>query len=236
MRKCFIGVRALGRSVALGAALSALAAGAAVAAPAPPAPPNPAPAPHANATVQSLATTAISALSSQTTTADSSNCGDPSVSQAFASFGDANWYTLAPGESPDSFDGTGWTLLNGASIQSASLYDGQTGSVLDLPSGAVAISPPMCVDSDYPTARTMALTTGGTQIAAGVFYAGAASNSQLQMSGTVQGAGTQFRLSQPLQVHPGNQAGWQMVQFIFGSTGSGDGKLYNFYVDPRMCR
>jgi hypothetical protein len=248
MSKFFFSSHAMKRSGLLSAALTVAMAGTAVAKPAPPAPapapagpaaaqaPAPAPA-SGNVTLQSLTSTAISALSSESVSSDSSTCGNPDLSQAFLSFKDNNWYTLAPGESTDSFDGTGWTLVNGASIQSASLADGQTGSVLDLPSGAEAISPPMCVASDYPTARSMVKTNGnGTQVAAGVFYAGADPKNQLQLSGTIQGTGSGFSLSSPLQVHPGNQSGWQMVQFIFGATGNGgDGQIYNFYVDPRMC-
>jgi hypothetical protein len=247
MTKCFFGSRTLSRGGALGAVLTVVVAGSAMAKPAPPAAPAavptkaaapaaPTPA-AAPATMQTLATTAESALANTTTVVSSAACSTPQLSQPFASWQDNNWYTLAPGESADSFDGGGWTLLNGANIQTERLNDGQSGSVLDLPSGAEAISPPMCVDSDYPTARTMVQTTGGAQVAAGVFYGGAAPKSQYQLSGTIQGTGAGFSLSQPLQVHPGNQTGWQMVQFIFGSTGSaGDGQIYNFYVDPRMSR
>jgi hypothetical protein len=34
------------------------------------------------------------------------------------------------------FTGTGWTLSGGAKVVSATLADGTTGTVLDLPSGA----------------------------------------------------------------------------------------------------
>jgi hypothetical protein len=53
----------------------------------------------------------------------------------------------------------------------------------------------------------------------------------------MQSTGSGFTLSQPLQVHPGNLAGWQQVQFVFGATGTnGDAPVYDFYVDPRMSR
>ena len=216
----------------LGVALSIVMAGSAAAKP--PAAPAPAPAPAQTATLQTLATSAETALSG-VTTIDTTACTSPLLSSPFTAWGDSSEYTLAPGQSVDSFDGTGWTLLDGANIQTEQLYDGQSGSVLDLPSGALAISPPMCVDSDYPTARTMLRTTGGAQVGVGVFYAGAKPKSQFALSGVLQGTGSGFDLSTPLQVYPGNQPGWQMVQFIFGSTGAGaDGQVYDFYVDPRM--
>jgi hypothetical protein len=230
------------------AAVLALFASASVAAPALAKPPAakpaaapaaaaPAAAAPAPATAQSLTSEITTALGQETTSTDTSGCAAPTLTQPFLAWQDQNEYALAPGESADSFAGTGWTLGDGASIKTETLADGSTGPVLDLPSGGYAISPPMCVDNDYPTARTMVATTGNAQVGAGVFYAADKANQQLQLSGVMQGSGSSFSLSQPLQVHPGNLAGWQLVQFVFGATGSSsDGQIYNFYVDPRMCR
>src|SRR5947209_15603384 len=79
---------------------------------------------------------------------DTSACTDPMLSQPFASAHDNRLYTLVPGESSGSFDGTGWQLSGGAQIVTTTLADGLTGTVLDLPSGATAVSPTMCVPSD----------------------------------------------------------------------------------------
>lgn len=185
----------------------------------------------------SPSTTTSQLLSSLNSVVDTTSCAAPALVQPFLSWQDQNDYTLAPGESNDNFDGTGWTLIGGASIETQTLADGQTGDVLDLPSGSFAVSPPMCVASDYPTARTMLRTSGDAQLGAGVFYAANKAAQQLQLSGIMQGSGSGFSLSAPLQVHPGNLAGWQQVQFLFGATGAkGDAKVYNFYVDPRMSR
>jgi hypothetical protein len=81
---------------------------------------------------------------------DTSACYSPSFSQPFLSSGDARWYTLAPGESPNSFDGTGWTLTGGAQIKTAASADTSASPVLDLPSGSQAVSPPMCVSLTTP--------------------------------------------------------------------------------------
>lgn len=236
--------RIASRAALLGVLAATAAAGPALAKAAPPPPAAPAPAPAAPAPTKASITASITPssvtsqlLSSLDSVVDTTSCAAPALVQPFLSWKDQNDYTLAPGESNDSFDGTGWTLIGGASIEAKTLADGQTGDVLDLPSGSYAVSPPMCVASDYPTARTMLQTSGDAQLGAGVFYAANKAAQQLQLSGIMQGSGSGFTLSAPLQVHPGNLAGWQQVQFLFGATGTkGDAQVYNFYVDPRMSR
>jgi hypothetical protein len=164
-----------------------------------------------------------------------SNCSDPTLTQPFLAYGDQNWYALAPGESADNFDGTGWTLNGGANLQSQPLDDGSAGSVLDLPSGATAVSPPICVDSDYPTARTMSRSFGVANLAVGVSYANQPGSPPLQISGLIPLGNSNWSPSGNLQVHPGNRNGWQLVRFIFANLGVlGHAQLYNFYIDPRM--
>jgi len=164
---------------------------------------------------------------------DTSTCGNPVLTQPFLSAKDSNWYTLTPGETPGSFDGTGWTLNGGASIK-----PGQSGagSVLDLPSGSQAISPPMCVASDYPTARTMVRNIVGAEgVQVYVAYAGTRTETQAQNAGQVHGQQSNWALSTPLQIHPGNLPGWQLVRFTLVPGGrSSDFQVYNFYVDPHM--
>ncbi len=166
---------------------------------------------------------------------DTSACSDPLLSQPFVSSNDANWYALAPGETADNFDGGGWTLSGGAQIITTQLADGQTGSVLDLPSGSTAVSPSICVESDYPTARTMVQNGKGANIAFAVSYAGTPSWDKPQPAGSIKGSGTGWSLSNPFQVHPGNLPGWQLVRFTLSANGkASDAQIYNFYIDPRM--
>lgn len=167
---------------------------------------------------------------------DPSRCTTPVLTQPFLSWHDRNRYTLAPGQSADDFAGTGWVLGGGASIRTQALADGRSGHVLDLPVGGYAVSPPTCVETDYPTARMMVQTRGTAHVGAGVFYA-ARSTHSLRLSGVLRSAGSGFTPSRPFQVHPGRLPGWQMVQFVFGAAGTrGDAQIYNFYVDPRMLR
>ena len=183
-----------------------------------------------------LAVSPAMASPKPTTSVDTSACSNPQFSHPFLSAGDSNWYTLAPGQSPDSFNGGGWTLSGGAQIIPTQLQDGQTGSVLDLPSGSTAVSPTMCVSSDYPTARTMVRDVVGSQgVHMFVAYAGAKTANKPQDTGQVHGNQTDWTLSNTINIHPGNRAGWQLVQFTLVPGGkSSDFHIYNFYVDPRM--
>jgi hypothetical protein len=164
---------------------------------------------------------------------DTSTCNAPAFTQPFLSAGDSNWYTLAPGETPGSFGGAGWTLSGGAAIKAG---QNGTGSVLDLPSGSQAISPPMCVSSDYPTARTMVRDVSGAQgVQVLVAYAGTKTESKAQNVGQVHGQGSGWMLSNSLNIHPGDLPGWQLVRFTLVPGGkSSDFQVYDFWVDPHM--
>lgn len=169
--------------------------------------------------------------------ADTSSCSDPVLTQPFTAFNDQNYYMLVPGETADNFDGGGWTLTGGASITTTTLADGSTGSVLDLPSGATAISPDVCVNSNYPTARAMVDDVAG--------------DGALRFSATYRGPGdrgkrkgapwltssdldTGWSPSPEAQLHPPKGDDWTIAHFRFSSSGSDDSdfQLYDFYVDP----
>jgi hypothetical protein len=188
------------------------------------------------ATVSALG--AGSALAATATPVDTSACSAPQLTQAFLPTHDNNWYTLAPGQTVDGFTGTGWTLSGGAQIAASSLSGGAPGSVLDLPSGSSAISPAMCVSSDYPTARTMVRDVAGSEgVHVSVAYAGTKTADKPQTVGQVHGTQSAWTASNPFHVHPGNLPGWQMVRFTLTAGGkSSDFQIYNFWVDPRMGR
>ncbi len=179
---------------------------------------------------------AFAVLPVQAASADTTSCQNPLLSQPFLSVGDQNFYTLAPGESVDNFDGTGWTLSGGASLVTTTLADGTTGQVLDLPSGSKAVSPVMCVDLGFQTMRTMVRNVVGAE---GVFfyvaYQGTNTWDQPKNTGQVHGQHSDWTLSDPVNVQPSNLPGWQVVQFTFIPGGQkSDFQVYNFYVDPRM--
>jgi hypothetical protein len=165
-----------------------------------------------------------------------SACSAPSYSfsQPFASGKDSNWYTLAPGQDVNSFNGTGWTLTGGAKIVTTTLSDGTTGQVLDLPAGSTAVSPPMCVSAAYPTAKAQVRDlVGGPSVHLFVSYTNTKSWEQPTPVGTLPGK-TLWGTSPPLNLHPGNLYGWQEETFtLTGGTNGSDAQVYNFWVDPR---
>jgi hypothetical protein len=191
--------------------------------------------------ISAAASCLLATVSAGTASADSpaatSACSPPAVSKPFLGFGDTNFYTLAPGQSPDYFTGDGWTLTGGARIAPMIMMDGVTGSVLFLPAGGQAVSPAICVDSEYPTARTMIASTPGASVGVTVSYPGLLPIfPRVEFSGAISSSAEVWQLSDPLEVHPGNLPGWQLVRFTFTDTGVGantDALIYDFYIDPR---
>jgi hypothetical protein len=168
---------------------------------------------------------------------DTSACGAPTLTQAFLWARDRNWYTLVPGQAPDSFTGDGWTLTGGARVVSARLSDGQTGSVLDLPSGARAVSPAICVTSHDPSARAMVRNvSGGQGVAFYIAYAGRRTWAKPQKTGQFHGRHGTWTPSTRINLLPSHRtSGWQIARFVFVGGGKrSDFQIYDFYVDPRM--
>lgn len=163
-------------------------------------------------------------------------CTEPTATQHFLDFGDDNFYALAPGGSFDR--GNGWALANGATVASTTEFDGSKGNVLDLPSGSQATSPPMCITSDYPTARLYVRNIKGSE---GVFfnvqYLVNGVWSDLKDTGQFHGDGTSWTLSNPMNIQPSSAAGWQQVRFTFFAGGSTSRfQVDEFWVDPRASR
>ena len=116
--------------------------------------------------------TPASALAAGATTA--TTCSTTALTEPFGRWSDHNLYELAPG---GSFEGSlsGWLLQAGAQRVSGSESFGVTGSVgsysLQLPRGAVAVSPPTCVTAAYPSLRLFTRTsTPGTKLTVSVIY------------------------------------------------------------------
>jgi hypothetical protein len=92
-------------------------------------------------------------------TASAENCGDETLTQPFAGFGDRANYKLVEG---GSFEGgaTGWTLRRGAKVVSGNepwkVGGSGHGKSLVLPAGSTAISAPSCVGLAEPTVRFFA--------------------------------------------------------------------------------
>jgi hypothetical protein len=158
-------------------------------------------------------------------------CPPTTLFQPFS--GDSRWYTMTPGEAPDAFAGTGWLLTGGAKITTQTLADGSTGTVLDLPAGSTALSPPMCVDSTYPLARMETRTLGKAPDNSTKFFTERVGSSTL--SGGIPVLGTTSWAASPPDNVAGAGAGAAQVQFKFvAGNKAADLQVYNLWIDPRM--
>ena len=145
-----------------------------------------------------------------------SECAAPAMSQAFVAYGDQRSYVLAPNGNFANASGGGWQFSGGAKIVSVTRPVAGTGGVLDLPAGATALSPLMCVDLDYPTARAWTAGTGSLDVS--VVYPDAAKGLTPKSVGSIAGSnrGT-WKLSSDFDVKPqigGKYVGWRRVSFL----------------------
>lgn len=163
-------------------------------------------------------------------------CPGQTFLQPFTELKDSNYYTLVEG-SESAETGEGWELLNGASVVEGTRPDGSAGGVFDLPSGAVAISPPTCVTLLYPTARAWVEdVNGGGGVQVGVYYANIKAPRPVGALNAKADRG--WELSAPFNVQPqlgGAVEGIREVRFVYANTTrNSDYHVAGLYVDPRL--
>jgi hypothetical protein len=165
-------------------------------------------------------------------TPSTGGCGTPLLSQVFLPAGDTNYYTPAPGQTAGGFVGTGWKLVGGARIVTATR--GSSGHVLDLPPGSMAESPNICVTSLYKTARMMVRSmVGGGALSFRVSYAATDTWTNPLQTGQVQGNKTAWTLSNSVELEPNSISGWQIVRLTLVPQGSQSGfQIYDLELDP----
>jgi hypothetical protein len=168
-------------------------------------------------------------------------CPGQTFSQPFLEFGDENFYTEVEDSDFDAGSG-GWALRNGAKLVDGTDPDGSAGKALELPGGAYAISPPVCVTLQYPTARAWVQTIRGWGgVTVGVYYAksGYAGFGAADTVGYLDSENDgEWDLSDPFEVKPelgGSKEGVREVRFVYSNlTWSSVFDLSGLYVDPRM--
>src|SRR4051794_18910260 len=190
------------------------------------------------ATMAAVAAAPASAATT-TTPVDTSSCATQPASQVFLPFGDQDWYFLAPGgdfANPETVSAAGWELSGGAAIVTPTQTDGSTGSVLDLPSKAKAVSPPMCITNLYPRARMRVRNVvGGEGVQFYVSYAGTSSWATPKNTGQVHGGAMKWQLATPINLQPSGAGGWQIVRFTYVAGGTKSRfQIDDVWVDPRM--
>ncbi len=180
---------------------------------------------------------AVAPPAASAATSTATTCVAPTLTQPFAPFGDNNQYALAPGETNDSFNATGWKLSGGAKVVTGSLLDGTKADVLQLPSGAKAVSPVMCVTHAYWSARAMVKDVsglGGVAVSA-TYAANAHGSGAVSVStGTLSRSGAAWSASSVVKITPLSSGGWQYATFTLTAGGTGEYRLYNLYIDPRF--
>jgi hypothetical protein len=159
------------------------------------------------------------------------------ISQPFVAFKDLNYYKLVPGGEFNN-PSEGWELSGGAQVIKTTRPDGTTGGVLDVPGGAKAVSPPMEVTLQDPTARVWVRdVTGAEGVEVSVSYANTATAAHPKGVGRVHGQQTGWTLPTPFTTQPqiaGSQEGTRSVRFVLTAGRSNDTQLYGLWVDPRM--
>jgi hypothetical protein len=186
------------------------------------------------AVVSATAAVAIPATASAATVP---TCNAPALAEVYSWAQDANWYTALPGVSWDGLSLSGWTLSGGAKLITTKLADGTNGQVLDLPSGATATSPQMCISNSYPTFRSEIKNIKGTSgVTVAVAYLGLKGWGASLTSGTLVGVSTVWSLPGVISIKPSSVSGWQYGRFTFTAAGkSSEYQLSNTYADPRMA-
>jgi hypothetical protein len=180
-------------------------------------------------------------LTATTTAASRQECQAPVLSQPFSALKDERDYVLAPGGDFSDPNGGGWQFFGGAQVVSSSRPDGTAGGSLYMPSGSTAVSPVMCVDMSYPTARLYAQTLGGDgDVTFSVSYAGTKTELDPQDVAHVKGDRDRWKLSGDVHIKPelaGKASGWRKVAFILSAGGkTGQFQIDDIYVDPRLSR
>ncbi len=172
-----------------------------------------------------------------TTAASRQECVAPVFDNPFLDFKDRRDYVLAPGGRFDDPSGAGWQFFGGAQVVQDDTRDG----TLFMPSGSVAVSPVMCVDMTYPTARMWARTIDGDgDVEFSVSYAGTKTALKPKDVGHVKGDHGRWKLSGDVHIKPelaGKDEGWRKVAFVLTAGGkTGRFQIDDLYVDPRLSR
>jgi hypothetical protein len=164
-----------------------------------------------------------------------SSCEGQTFSRPFESLGDNNSYALVPGSQFDSVS-EGWQLSGGAHIAEATRPDGSSGGVLEMPAGSRAVSPPVCVTLQYPSARVSIRSNGAgpAVVLAGVAYASTGNAAMVAGIHAQSEAWTVSNTFNVLALLGGRGEETREVRFVFAAVGGSgtSSQLYGLYVDP----
>ena len=165
-------------------------------------------------------------------------CADREFARVFKPWHDRALYTLAPGGDFETL-AEGWTLEGGvlAADSSPFLLGAALGaSSLELPAGASAVTPPICVERGFPSFRFVARSVGEERavMKVQVLYADGKKKATGRVKPGAEWAPTRkLSLAQGrFKIRRGRSA---QVQLRFAVT-TGTARLDDVYIDPRMWR
>lgn len=179
-------------------------------------------------------------------TASASDCGDETLTQPFAQFGDQANYKLVRNGSFETGTG-GWTLVGGAKVVAGNepwkVGGSNHGKSLVLPAGSTAISPVSCVGLAEPTLRffakkNRAALLGVSTLAVSVYVKTSLGLTVPVPVGVVLGNGqwkptpAMLIVANLLPLLPGDRT---PVAFQFTPV-LGDWQIDDVYVDPMRIR
>lgn len=171
----------------------------------------------------------------QAKTVQQSNCSYPNATTVFSQWQDQGHYELAP-EGGLEGGGTGWALSGGAHLVAANedhfLNGAEDHTALELPFGASATSPPVCVDETTPSFRLMTENLGakGSKLHVTVTYELAKGPKAQQTDATSSASG--WQPTAPLQLQTDGEAE-RVARITFTAKDPKTAFLVDdLYVDP----
>ena len=165
-------------------------------------------------------------------------CEERPFARVFEPWNDRRLYTLAPGGDFETA-AEGWTLDGGIVAADSSpfvLGEALGASSLELPAGASAVTPPICVERGFPSFRLVARSVSADQAVVKVEVVFA--DGRVKKAGRLKPAADwavtrKLSLAQGrFRVRRGESA---LVQLRFAVT-TGTARLDDVYVDPRFHR
>jgi hypothetical protein len=169
---------------------------------------------------------------------DGTGCPAQPVSQPFTPWMDPGWYTFLPDGGFEA-GGAGWTVGAPASVVAGNepyhVHAAGDARSLQLPAGASAVSPAVCIAAAHPAVRFFVRNTGSlaSQLTVDVLFAGPDGTPQSLRIGRLT-ATASWRPSPvlPIGVNLLSPLGTQQIRLRFGAGQSGSWSVDDVYLDP----
>ena len=164
-------------------------------------------------------------------------CPGGAVSHPFAAFGDNADYVLAPGGGFEP-GAPGWSLTSAEVLAGNETFLATGSQSLMLEAGGQAVSPPVCIGSEYPTFRLFARQLSGdpqASLTASLRWVDLLGITVESPAGTIPATSSWapspvLRLGNAVPLWLGRST--LNVELVFRSTGGGSWAIDDTYIDP----